>query len=314
MIVMRSIFSILAFSMVLLAACQQGTRQADIVPASDPDTFANLNSEGVILDGYDAVAFFTDSMPVKGSKEFQSNFKGAIYQFASAGHKQLFDADPEKYKVQFGGWCAYAVSLGRIAPIIIDTWSIVDGRLVIQHNERAVRGWNKDVEGNLVKADKYWALVAGNKGKQIVTEEEKGYLVNVDESKDRLILEGYDPVAYFKENKPVKGDPKFSARVDGATYWFSSEENQNEFKDNTEKYKPQYGGFCAYALSRNRLRPIDPTIFQIVDGRLMLQHSESADRLFKKDVPGNVKLADGYWPGLVEKKAGKSVSYDSPAN
>lgn len=310
---MKTLLSISTLLLVFLMACQQPTQQADIKPSADPDTFANVNSDGVILDGYDAVAFFTDSMAVKGSKEFQSTFKGAIYQFASAEHKQLFDGDPEKYKVQFGGWCAYAISLGRFAPIIINTWSIVDGRLVIQHNERAVRGWNKDVQGNLEKADKYWALVAGNKGKQIVTDEEKGFLVNVDVPKDRLILEGYDAVAYFKENKPVKGNPQYNARVDGATYWFSNEENQNDFKDNPEKYKPQYGGYCAYAVGRDKLRPIDPTIFQIVDGRLMVQHSKQADRLFKEDVAGNVKLADQYWPGLVERKAGKQVGYDEPA-
>ncbi len=310
---MKTLLSISIVMITLMASCQQPTRQADIQPAADPDTFANVNSEGVIIDGYDAVAFFMEGKPVKGSKEFQSNYKGAIYQFASAEHKALFDSDPEKYKVQYGGWCAYAVSLGRVAPIIINTWSVVDGRLFIQHNERAVRGWNKDVRGSIEKADKYWALVAGNKGKQIVTAEEKAFLVNVDEQNDRLILDGYDPVAYFKENRPVKGSSQYTARVDGATYWFSSEENQNEFKDNAEKYKPQYGGFCAYAVSRNRLRPIDPTIFQIVDGRLMLQHSQQADKLFKKDVPGNVKLADNYWPGLVQKKAGKGVKYDKPA-
>jgi len=102
--------------------------------------------------------------------------------------------------------------------------------------------------------------------------------------------------------------------VDGATYWFANEANLNEFKDNPEKYKPQYGGFCAYAVRRDRLRPVDPTIFQIVDGRLMLQHSKQADRLFKNDVSGNVKLADGYWPALVKERAGKQVSYDSKAN
>ena len=310
---MKKLLSMLPLILALASSCQQATKQENIKASTDPDTFANVNASGVILQGYDPVAFFTDSKPVKGSTAFQSTFKGAIYQFVSAEHKQMFDANPEKYKVQFGGWCAYAISLGRVAPIIIDTWSVVDGRLVVQHNDRAVRGWNKDVKGNLQKADQYWALVAGNQGKQILTDEEKGFLVNVDENKDRLIIDGYDPVAYFKLNKAVKGNPKFSARIDGATYWFSNEANQNEFKDNPDKFKPQYGGFCAYAVSRDRLRPVDPTIFQIVAGRLMLQHSKKADRLFKEDVPGNVKLADGYWPKLVEAKAGQTVSYDSPA-
>jgi len=279
--------------------------------ANDPDYFVNVDENGVILQGYDAVAFFTDSKPVKGSASFQSTYEGAIYQFVSAEHKQLFDSNPEKYKVQFGGWCAYAVSLGRIAPIIIDTWSIVDGRLVVQHNERAVKGWKSDVSGNLVKADKYWTAVAKNKGKQIVTDEEKAFLNNVD--KAGIAIEGYDPVAYFTENKAVKGDSRFTARHEGANYYFSSEANQNAFKDNPNKYKPQYGSFCAYAVSRNKLRPVDPAIFQIVDGRLFLQHSQQAYDLYNKDLNNNVKLSDKLWPGLVKRRAGKTVKFDKPA-
>ena len=67
----------------------------------------------------------------------------------------FFKSDPEKYKPQFGAWCAYAVSLGRTAPIDVSTFSIVNGRLVIQHNQKAVKGWNEDVQGNLKLADKY---------------------------------------------------------------------------------------------------------------------------------------------------------------
>ncbi|MCB0581993.1 MAG: hypothetical protein KDD10_22130 [Phaeodactylibacter sp.] len=64
-------------------------------------------------------------------------------------------------------------------------------------------------------------------------------------------------------------------------------------------------------MSRDRLRPIDPTLFQIVDGRLMLQHSQKAYNLFNENLDGNVKLADGYWPGQVAKKSGGKVAYDS---
>ena len=114
--------------------------------------FNNTNANGVILDGYDAVAFFTDNKPVKGDAQFQFTYDNAIYYFASQEHLDLFKADPEKYKPQFGGWCAYAVSLGRVAPIDVNTFSIVNDRLVIQHNQRAVNGWNKDVQGNLALA------------------------------------------------------------------------------------------------------------------------------------------------------------------
>jgi len=271
----------------------------------------NLNDQGVILDGYDAVAFFTDNKPVKGDAQFQYTYEGAIYYFASAEHAATFKANPEKYKPQFGGYCAYAVSLGRVAPIDVNTFSIVDGRLVIQHNQRAVNGWNKDVAGNLQLADKYWPLVVKNNGKQIKTDAEKAFLNNTDP--DGVIVQGYDVVAYFTDNKPVKGDPKFEARYNGATYWFASEEHANTFKDNPSRYAPQYGAFCGYAMSLNKLRPVDPNIFQFVDGRLILQHTKDAFDQFNKDIAGNTSKADGYWPEQVKKHAGKKVKFDKPA-
>jgi len=273
--------------------------------------FNNVDATGVILDGYDAVAFFTDNKPVKGNAQFQFMYEDAIYYFASQEHLDLFKANPEKYKPQFGGWCAYAVSLGRVAPIDVSTFSIVNRRLVVQHNQRAVNGWDKDVAGNLQLADKYWPLVTANGGKQITTDDEKKFLNNVDAS--GVILQGYDAVAYFTDNKPVKGDPKFEARYSGATYWFSSQEHADKFKERPEMYAPQYGNFCGYAMSLNKLRPVDPTIFQIENGRLILQHTKEAYELFNKNLQENIMKADNNWPGQVKKHAGKKVKFDKPA-
>lgn len=274
-------------------------------------SFNNVNADGVILDGYDPVAFFTDHKPVKGDPSLSFVFDNATYYFASAEHLSLFKQNPEKYKPQFGGWCAYAVSLGRVAPIDVNTFSIVDGRLFIQHNQRAVDGWNKDVTGNIGKADKYWPQVLDKKGKQITTDEEKGFLNNTDN--DGVILQGYDAVAYFTEMKAVKGNAQYSARYNGATYWFSSEAHASMFKDHPAMFAPQYGAFCGYAMSLNKLRPIDPLLFQIIDGKLILQHSTDAVTQFNKDVPGNVSKADKNWPGQVQKHAGRKVDYDKPA-
>src|SRR5258708_301850 len=130
----------------------------------------NVDAKGVIINGYDPVAFFTDNKPVKGNPSFSFNYEDATYYFASQQHLDLFKSNPEKYKPQFGGWCAYAVSLGRVAPIDVNTFSIVNGRLVIQHNQKAVKGWNEDVQGNLKLADKYWPKVTANGGKQIHTD------------------------------------------------------------------------------------------------------------------------------------------------
>jgi YHS domain-containing protein len=273
--------------------------------------FNNLNDKGVIIDGYDPVAFFTDNKPVKGDAQHQYSYEDAIYYFISQDHLELFKGNPEKYKVQFGGWCAYAVSLGRVAPIDVNTFSIVNARLVIQHNQRAVNGWNKDVQGNLALADKYWPKVSERGGRQIQTDAEKAFLNNID--KGGVILQGFDAVSYFTENKPQQGNSKYEARYNGATYWFSSEDHASMFKDHPEMFAPQYGAFCGYAMSLNKLRPIDPTIFQIVDGKLILQHTQDAYKQFNKDVPGNVAKANANWPGQVEKHAGKKIKFDKQA-
>ena len=137
----------------------------------------NVDANGVILDGYDPVAFFTDNKPVKGDPQFQHTYEEAVYHFANQQHLDLFKANPEKYKPQFGAWCAYAVSLGRTAPIDVSTFSIIEGRLVIQHNQKAVNGWNKNPAGNLQLANKYWPKVTANGGRQIKTAESNAWLI-----------------------------------------------------------------------------------------------------------------------------------------
>lgn len=274
-------------------------------------SFNNVDAKGVILDGYDPVAFFTDNKPVKGDAAIQYKYEGAVYNFASQEHLNLFKSNPEKYKPQFGAWCAYAVSLGRIAPIDVNTFSIVDGRLFIQHNQRAVGGWNKDVSGNITKADKYWPSVSAKNGGQVTTDEEKGFLNNTDA--DGISIQGYDAVAYFTQMKAVKGDAKYSARYNGATYWFSSEQNATMFKDHPEMFAPQYGGFCGYAMALNKLRPINPDIFDVIEGKLILQHSQDAYTQFHKDVASNITKANNNWPEQIKRNAGRKVKYDKPA-
>ena len=122
-------------------------------------SFTNLNKKGIIIDGYDPVAFFTENKAIEGSPAFQSSYEGAIYQFASAANKTLFDEQPEKYKVQFGGWCAYAISLGKTAPIDVSTWSIINDRLIFQYSKRIAKRWEEDPQGNLKKADQEWPKI-----------------------------------------------------------------------------------------------------------------------------------------------------------
>jgi YHS domain-containing protein len=125
-------------------------------------------------------------------------------------------------------------------------------------------------------------------------------LLNVD--KNGVGIKGHDPVAYFIENKAVKGTAQFQSDLNGVTYYFASAQNKATFDANPAKYEPQFGGFCAWAVSRGYTAPIDPNAFQIVNGRLLLQYSLGVRKDFNQDAVGNLRKADANWPAIVEKK------------
>ena len=115
------------------------------------------------LNGYDAVAFFTDSMPVKGSADYTYNWKGADWQFASADHLDQFKADPDKFAPQFGGYCAYGCSQGHKAPTKPETWTIVSGKLYFNYNGDVKKKWILDRDALIDKANANWPTVKTQK-------------------------------------------------------------------------------------------------------------------------------------------------------
>ncbi len=125
------------------------------------------------------------------------------------------------------------------------------------------------------------------------------YLVNVD--KNGVALQGYDPVAFFTEGKPVKGSPEIAYEYEGATYHFATEANKETFTKDPEKYEPLFGGYCAYGVAQGGLYSISVDAFNIYDGKLLLQKNTSVRDLFNKDAEGNFKKAVGNWPDLEKK-------------
>jgi len=125
-------------------------------------------------------------------------------------------------------------------------------------------------------------------------------LLNLD--KTGVAIQGYDPVAFFTDSKPVKGKSEYLAQHNGAIYYFASKEHRDFFRKDPTKYEPVFGGYCAYGVSRNKLVEIDVNAFQIVDGKLLLQYSKSVQEDFNKDTKGNLTKAESNWRGLVEKK------------
>lgn len=130
------------------------------------DYLVFVNNDHLILNGYDTVAFFTEASAVQGTEKRKSVYRGAVYYFASAANKKLFDADPERYRPQFGGYCSMALSMGKLEPGDVVTWSIIDGRLVVQRNEKARAMWDMNPAGNLHKADGNWPSLVKENGKR----------------------------------------------------------------------------------------------------------------------------------------------------
>lgn len=124
--------------------------------------------------------------------------------------------------------------------------------------------------------------------------------INVD--KKNLAVQGYDLVAYFEDHKPVKGSEEFSFKYEAATYQFASKAHLNTFKKNPEKYLPQYGGYCAYGVSRGYAVGIDPEAWSIVGGKLYLNYSLKVQKTWNEDKPGYIQKADKNWPSILEKR------------
>ncbi len=122
--------------------------------AKDPVYTGTFSS--VAASGHDPVAYFTQGMPVEGSKEFESTWNDATWRFSSAENKAMFDAEPEKYAPQYGGYCAYAVSQGYTASTVPEAWSIVDGKLYLNYSLGVRKTWDQDRAGYIASANKNW--------------------------------------------------------------------------------------------------------------------------------------------------------------
>jgi YHS domain-containing protein len=112
---------------------------------------------------------------------------------------------------------------------------------------------------------------------------------------------GYDPVAYFTEGKPVQGRRDITFAWKGVTWRFASERNRELFKSRPEAYAPQYGGYCAWAVSRGYTAKGDPRYWKVVDGKLYLNYDAGVQQDWERDVPGNIAKGDEHWPAVLDK-------------
>ena len=116
-------------------------------------------SSGKAIKGYDPVAFFKDAKAVKGNDSLTFTYKNATWLFANAENLEAFKSSPEKFEPQYGGYCAYGTANGYKAPTQTDTWTIADGKLYFNYNQKVKEAWNKQQAPLIEKANANWPLI-----------------------------------------------------------------------------------------------------------------------------------------------------------
>jgi len=120
-----------------------------------------FKESGVAIRGYDTVAYWTENRPVEGDENIISDYMGATWRFASADNKALFDADPEKYAPQYGGYCAYGVAKDGLVKIEPENFTLLDDKLYLNYDDGVQGLWEADIPDFIRQADdKFEGLLA----------------------------------------------------------------------------------------------------------------------------------------------------------
>ncbi len=127
------------------------------IPPSAADV--NRTQQGLAVDGYDVVAYFTLGRAVRGTRRFHVTYQDARYTFISAVHKAMFETNPEKYLPSYGGFCAYGIRLGSKSNIDPEVWDIVNGRLYLQFSRGTQLVWKQNTAHNITIADRIWPQI-----------------------------------------------------------------------------------------------------------------------------------------------------------
>ena len=266
---------------------------------------AGLTGAGapLAIHGYDPVAYFTAGLPTQGSAKFTATHGGAAYRFASEANKKAFESNPTKYLPQFGGFCAFGVTVERKFDGDPRVFEVVDGKLYLNLNPDIQAMWRKDTRGNIRKAEKNWTALRSKAAHDQLAHDEVNVNASLTGATKPLAIHGYDPVAYFTVGLPTTGSAKFTATHGGAAYRFASEANKAAFEKNPARYLPQFGGFCAFGVTVGRKFDGDPRVFEIVDNRLYLNLNPDIQTKWRKDTRGNIEKAASKWLDIREKPA-----------
>jgi YHS domain-containing protein len=146
----------LAALVLMLAGCAPLVTESPGEGLSPVNAVSDGADKRVMLFGYDVVNYFTDGKERKGSPDIKTDYKGVTFRFASAEHKRMFDAAPEKYIPQFGGFCTNGIAYGIPWGGDADVFEMIDGKLYIFGGQGSHDAFNLDPKRNMELANKYW--------------------------------------------------------------------------------------------------------------------------------------------------------------
>ncbi|CAN5170142.1 YHS domain-containing (seleno)protein [soil metagenome] len=118
---------------------------------------------------------------------------------------------------------------------------------------------------------------------------------------DAGAIQGYDPVAFFKESKPVMGTPDLTYTWNSAVWHFSTQENLDLFKATPEKYAPQFGGYCAFGVASGHKSPTEPETWTVVNDKLYFNYNKNVQKLWNKNQKGLIDQANKTWPTVIKE-------------
>lgn len=310
---MKTRLATLALGGLLFVAAPVVTAQEDRAPAE-----YNLGAQRLALQGYDPVAYFDvgGAAPAKGNPEITADHGSVVYRFATEANRKAFEASPETYEPAYGGWCAYAMSKNKKVKVDPLAFRVGEGRLLLFVDKDYLEfdgDWIPDEPDMLRRADKNWKAMTGESARLAAAGTWRPtYEFNL--SDDSLAIEGWDPVSYFPEGgaSPVEGKTKYSIRHGGVVYRFASEKNKKAFVGNPDKFEPQHGGWCSYAMgAKNKKVEIQPDNYRMTNGQLHLFYSDwfsDTSDDWDEDTANLKRKADANWSKLVKKAEAKAQS------
>lgn len=219
------------------------------------------------LQGYCLTGYLLSNKAVKGDPAFQSRYAGEMYYFTDEEAKKKFEADPDRFLPQYGGWCTMALGgpYGNRIPGDPEVFMVHEGKLYLFSSERAKNAYHEKPAGVLERAASLFGVPQ---------------------------LGGLCPVSYLTEEKAVPGDPKYVVVVRRQVYHLASAEAKAAFTRDPDRFLPQYNGSCATSLASRRQYAADPRLFHVVDGKTYLFRDDDAKKQFEANPSQTIEKAD----------------------